>query len=135
LSKIFEALKRAESASAKKSETDNPRQLERRRTPRVRVHIPLLVYGYKDKSPFHEDACTVEVNAHGGLISMQTSLLPRQKLLMVNQGNESKQRCTVLSVRVRQECGFDVAFEFLNPQPQFWQGQNLETGDALSIER
>lgn len=135
MSKIFEALKRAELAAAKKSETDNARQLERRRTPRVRVHIPLLVYGYKDKSPFHEDACTVEVNAHGGLISMQTSLLPRQKLLMVNAGNESKQHCTVLSVRVRQESGFDVAFEFLNPEPQFWQGQNLESGGALPLER
>lgn len=134
MSKIFEALKRAELASAKKSDVDNTRQLERRRTPRVRVHIPLLVYGYKGKSPFHEDACTVEVNAHGGLISMQTSLLPRQKLLMVNEGNESKQRCTVLSVRVRQECGFDVAFEFIKPEPRFWQGQDLEVGEALPFE-
>lgn len=133
MSKIFEALKRAELASAKNGDEGNTRQLERRRTPRIRVHIPLLVYGYKGKSPFHEDACTVEVNTHGGLISLQTSLLPRQKLLMVNKGNESKQHCTVLSVRVRQEC-FDVAFEFLNPEPQFWLGQDLETGDALPFE-
>jgi hypothetical protein len=47
LSKIFEALKRAELASTKNSDADTTRQPERRRTPRVRVHIPLLVYGYK----------------------------------------------------------------------------------------
>jgi hypothetical protein len=133
LSKIFEALKRAELASTKNSNTDTALQLECRRTPRVRIHIPLLVYGYKRKSPFHEDACTVEVNAHGGLIAMQTALRPRQKLLVVNKGNESKQRCTVLSVRVRQECGFDVAFEFLNPTPQFWQEQDLETDGSSPL--
>jgi hypothetical protein len=128
LSKIFEALKRAELASTKNSDADATRQPERRRTPRVRVHIPLLVYGYKGKSPFHEDVYTVEVNAHGGLISMQTALRPRQKLLVVNNGNESKQHCIVLSVRVRQKCGFDVAFEFLDPTPRFWQ--DLEIGGS-----
>lgn len=131
MSKIFEALKELE--STKSSDTVATRRLERRRTPRVRVHIPLLVYGYKGKSPFHEDASTVEVNAHGGLISTQTALRPRQKLLVVNKGNESKQRCTVLSVRVLQECGFEVAFEFLNPAPRFWQEQDPETGGSSPL--
>lgn len=121
MSKIFEALKQAELAGARNAEADAARPPERRRTPRLRVHIPLLVYGYKGKSPFHEDVCTIEVNAHGGLISTQTPLRPNQKLLVVNKGNESKERCVVLAVRVRQERGFDVAFEFLHPTPQFWQ--------------
>jgi hypothetical protein len=133
LSKIFEALKRAELASTKNSDTAATRQPERRRTPRVRANIPLLVYGYKGKSPFHEDVCTVEVNAHGGSVSMQTALRPRQKLLVVNKGNERKQQCVVLSVRVRRKRGFDVAFKFLNPAPQFWQEQDLETGGSSPL--
>ena len=131
MSKIFEALKRAELASTKNSHPDATWQVERRRTPRVRVDIPVLIYGYKRKDPFHEDASTVEVNAHGGMISTQTALRAGQRVLVVNKGNESKQRCTVLSVRVRQERGFDVAFEFLNPTPQFWQ--DLETGGSSPL--
>jgi hypothetical protein len=52
-------------------------------------------------------------------------------LLVVNKGNESKQQCVVLSVRVRRKRGFDVAFKFLNPAPQFWQ--DLEVGGSSRL--
>lgn len=130
MSKIFEALKQAEQAGAKNADAAADRP-ERRRTPRVRVQVPLLVYGYKGKSPFHEDVQSVEVNAHGGLISMETPIRPRQKLLVVNKGNESKQHCVVLSIRARQESGFDVAFEFLHPTPQFWQDLQIAASPRL----
>jgi len=122
LSKIFEALREAEEAArVRDSEAESLQRPERRRTPRVRVQIPLLVYGYKGKKPFHEDVCTVEVNAHGGLISMRTALQPRQKLLVMNKESESKERCVVLAVRAQRENGFDVVFEFLDSAPKFWQ--------------
>jgi len=135
LSKIFDALKSVESAivEAKDSPTSgthSSRQSERRRTCRIRVRVPLFVYGYTDDHPFHEHACTVEVNAHGGLISMQTAVRPGQKLLVMNKGDESTQQCVVLSIRVRQEHAFDVGFEFPTPLPQFWR--NLEIGGRLS---
>jgi hypothetical protein len=81
-------------------------------TSRIRVQAPLFVYGYTGDNPFHEEACTVEINAHGGLISMQTAVRPGQKLLVMNKGDESSQQCVILSVRVRQERAFDVGFEF-----------------------
>jgi hypothetical protein len=75
LIKIFDSLKWAELALANRKDfptggTDTTRQAERRWTCRIRVHIPLFVYGYTGDNPFHEDVCTVEINAHGGLISM-----------------------------------------------------------------
>ena len=131
MSKIFEALKRAQLAridsnDSPASGTENSRKPERRRTSRLRVQVPLFVYGYTGDNPFHEEACTVEINTHGGLISMQTAVRPGQKLLVMNKADESSQQCVVLSVRVRQERAFDVGFEFPAPLPQFWQ--NLETG-------
>lgn len=102
------------------------------------LYVPLFVYSHTGDNPFHEDACTVEINAHGGLISMQTAVLPAQKLLVMNKTNESTQRCVVLSVRARLERGVDVAFEFPAPTPQFWQ--NLEMvvrfrlSESLSVE-
>ena len=131
MSKIFDALKRAQlaridSKDSLASETETSRQPERRRTSRLRVQVPLFVYGYTGDNPFHEEACTVEINAHGGLISMQTAVRAGQKLLVMNRGDENSQQCVVLSVRVRQELAFDVGFEFPTAIPQFWQ--NLETG-------
>jgi hypothetical protein len=75
LIKIFDSLKRAELARANRKDfptagTDTTRQPERRRTCRIRVQIPRFVYGYTGDNPFHEGACRVEINAHGGLISM-----------------------------------------------------------------
>ncbi len=136
MSKIFDALKRAELARVDRKDspmsgTDTSRQPERRRTCRIRVYAPLFVYGYAGDNPFHEDACTVEINAHGGLISMQTAVRPGQKLLVMNKGSESTQQCVVLSVRVRRERAFDVGFEFPTPMPQFWQ--NLEIGRSFRL--
>jgi hypothetical protein len=71
------------------SGTDTSRQPERRQTDRIRVHVPLFVYGYTGDNPFHKDACIIEINAHGGLISMQTAGRPGQKFLVMNDGNES----------------------------------------------
>lgn len=136
MSRIFDALKWAELARVDRqdsptSTTDSARQPERRRTCRIRVHFPLFIYGYTGDNPFHEDACTVEINAHGGLISMQTAVRPGQKLLVMNKGDESVQQCVVLSIRVRQEHAFDVGFEFPTPTPLFWQ--NLESGRSFRL--
>jgi hypothetical protein len=130
LSKIFEAVKQAELASTTRSDAGATTQPERRRTPRVSIHIPLLVCGYKGKRPFQEDARTLEINANGGLMSLHTAPRPRQKLLVLNKKNESKEHCIVLSIRVQQGRGFEVAFEFLNPTPQFWQ--DLQVDETLT---
>jgi hypothetical protein len=136
LSKIFDALKQAELAGVdrKNSPTSvghNSLQLERRRTCRVRIDAPLFVYGYAGDNPFHEDACTVEINAHGGLISMHSAVRPGEKLLVMNKGNESTQQCVVLSVRVQRERAFHVGFAFPVPMPQFWQ--NLEIRRSIRL--
>jgi len=136
MSKIFDALKQAELApfGRKDSSTsgrDTSLQHERRRTRRICVYVPLFVYGYKGDNPFHEDACIVAINAHGGLISMQTAVLPGQKLLVINKRDETTHQCVVLSVRAQRERVFDVGFEFPGPMLQF--RQNLEIGPKLSL--
>ena len=70
MSKIFDALKQAELAPVDRKDSATwgetlPLCRERRRTRRICVHVPLFVYGHTGDNPFHEDACAVEINAHG----------------------------------------------------------------------
>jgi hypothetical protein len=137
MSKIFEALKQVELARAGQQEPtpagkSTAERAERRRTARVNVQVPVFVYGYTPEGdPFYEDARTIAINAHGGLIFMPTIVRPGQRLLVTKEGDEQTQACVVLSVRARPTLGADVAFEFPTPLSQFWQ--NLEIGTSFRV--
>lgn len=84
MSKIFDALKKAELARAKHEDTTaagtgSAKQPNRRRTGRVNVRGPLFVYSYTlEGDPFHEEARTIAINAQGALISMRNVVPPGQ---------------------------------------------------------
>lgn len=126
MSKIFEALKRAEltradDPNATAAGTSAAERPERRRTARCNVQVPLFVYGHTPEGdPFYEDARTIAINAHGGLIFMPTIVRPGQRLLVTKEGDEQTKECVVLSVRARLAHGADVALEFPTPIPHFW---------------
>jgi hypothetical protein len=120
MSKIFEALKQAESNKTryKDSTATTAERPNRRRTSRVNLEAPLFVYGYTlHGEPFFEEACTIAINAQGGLISMHNVVSIGQRLAVM-KGDDHPQECVVLSVRVRPAYGFDVAFQFPISTPQ-----------------
>lgn len=127
MSKIFEALKKAESVRAKRQSirptgTSNVEEPDRRRTGRVKIQVPLVVYGYApDGLLFCEEANTIAINAQGGSVSMLTVVRPGQKLIVVNRVADQRQECVVISVRARRAHGNEVAFEFPTSMPQFWR--------------
>jgi hypothetical protein len=140
MSKIFDALKQAalaradhaDSATVGRRAAERP---ERRRTARLNVQVPLFIYGHTPEgNPFYEDACTIEINAHGGLISMPNIVRPGQRLLVTKSGDEQTQTCVVLCVRARLGQSFDVAFEFPTPMLHFW-GNWEAKAESLRLSR
>jgi len=96
--------------------------LDRRRTLRNEVQIPLFVYGHTSEGePFYEDTSTVAVNAHGGLISMQAAVELGQRLLMTNRVNDRMQACIVIHASERADGGWNVAFSFTAAIASFWR--------------
>ena len=91
MSNIFDAIKEAEVAVAERrhseiAATNIMEELYLRRTCRTSAPIPLFVYGYTpDGAPFAEQACTIEINAHGALISMKTAVSLGARLLLTNE--------------------------------------------------
>lgn len=139
MSRIFDALKRAELFRAKR-QGSNPAAptfapyADRRKTTRVSVQIPLFVYGYTpDDDPFYEATYSISINDSGGLISMMSSVRPGQRLAVTNQGNEQTQECLVVSVRAQLPHTSHIAFAFPISLPEFWRG--LEIGRECSLRK
>ena len=133
MSKIFEALRRAELLRAKRKDiktvgASDAGYTDRRTKSRIHVRIPLFVYGYTPGGdPFYEETYSIVVNGAGGLISMTSDVRPGQRLVVTNEGNDQTQECIVVSAEP-----YDgrIALRFPSPTPQFWR--DLEIGKSAA---
>ncbi len=93
----------------------------RRRSARVmlRMRISVIAEDAARKRQQYE-ALSQVVNAHGGLMKMQTELFVGQPMLLVNPQNKIEQSCRVVRVEDTAEGDFAIAFEFDAPNPKFW---------------
>ncbi len=94
---------------------------DRRCGPRIWSYSPVLVYGYTTgNEPFHEETEALHVNASGGLIVLDSTVVQGQNLILINKANEKEQKCCV----VRERSGYlnrvVVAVGFPEPVFDFW---------------
>jgi hypothetical protein len=74
----------------------------------------------RERTPLKEDARTLVVNAHGGLLKLQMELLTGQPLTLVHEKSGKRERAHVVRVEQPTPEYFAVAFEFERPAPDFW---------------
>jgi len=72
------------------------------------------------RQPRQEEALTLVVNAHGGLLQMKMDVHVGQPMRVVNPQNHIEQDCRVVRVDDTSTDFFSVAFEFDQPNPKFW---------------
>ena len=93
----------------------------RRRSQRLFIQIQVRVEGrLATKSEFSEEAHTVVVNAHGGLVEMGIPLDPGQRVLLRNIKTNEQISSEVKLVTPGESGKFNVALEFVDPNPSFW---------------
>ena len=93
----------------------------RRRSQRVTLQLQVLLHLHMpDGRLLRQDAFTQVVNAHGGLLEMETRPQLRQRLLLMNPSSGVQQSATIVSAKKSREGGFAVAFEFDSPTPKLW---------------
>ena len=93
----------------------------RRRSERVMLRMKVTVIAEDvQRQPRQEEALTLVVNAHGGLLQMQMDLHVGQPMRLVNPQNKVEQNCRVVRVDDTSSDFFSVAFEFDRPNPKFW---------------
>ncbi|MGA8870144.1 MAG: hypothetical protein WB460_03330 [Candidatus Acidiferrales bacterium] len=125
MSRIWDSLKSVERRQTVGGSGDSPQSepafTERRCSERLRVCVPLFVYGHSiHREPFYEAAELLFVNAMGGLITLETPVTPGQKLLLTSQKNQRDQECSVIGLRSDYLNRFAMGVAFEDPLPDFW---------------
>jgi len=99
---------------------DESHTSNRRRSERVMLKVPVVVRIETSGKLTHQDAYTMVVNAHGGLLRLETELMAGQRLTLINPKTHAEKTCCVVRIENLETGGFAVAFEFGRPAPQFW---------------
>lgn len=112
-----------------------PRVLrEQRRAERVPVSMPVLLYGHIEGEPFQEQAETIDVSAHGGLVPITVEVKESQKLLLTNLLTNEDRPCRVARLVQTREGKTLAGLEFLQPSEGFW-GEHRPAGDSGTVRR
>lgn len=121
MSRIYDALKRAQHERASKRKREPEHTDERRHVRRFEVEVPVFVYGNAEgQEPFHEEAVALVVNANGALLAMASPVIPGQSLLLSNPATHAEQPCRVVHLRASQAKKMEVGVAFDSQAPEFW---------------
>ena len=105
--------------------------VERRRSSRESVYVPLFVYGHRScDEPFYQETNTLEVNCNGGLLHLDeaANVRPGQKLLVMNRLTKEEQECYVVTLKKRpKRADLRVGIAFAKEAPEFWQPRRAKS--------
>jgi hypothetical protein len=101
--------------------TNTKRWLKTRRSQRIDLNIPVVVYRPPREGPqFYENTQTLVVSAHGALVALTDIVAPKQWLLVQYTDSGEHQECRVVYVKKEPTGPPTVAVEFTRPAPSFW---------------
>jgi len=81
----------------------------------------LLVSGHTEtREQFSVKTRSLSVSGHGGLMALDATVVVGQTFQLVNENNQQKAECKVVSLRRGRDGKTNVAFEFVGPEVNFW---------------
>lgn len=95
--------------------------VERRRSKRVFVPVPLTVRGKIGRKSFQEETHTLRVNAYGGLFHLAAPVKLGQELVVINNATHEEQVCRVMYLGMGEKRKTEVGVEFEESAPDFWR--------------
>jgi hypothetical protein len=96
------------------------RQINQRRTQRVKIAMPIRVSGGVNRAVFDELTETVTVSAHGCLVHLKTAVVEKQDLLIVNPATQQQVRGSIVFLGEDSPTPREVGIEFAAAFPLFW---------------
>jgi hypothetical protein len=121
VSRIYDAIKRAQSERAGSKDSKADPEFDRRRAQRVALQVPVFVYGHgRRQEPFHEQTTSLVVNKHGALLPLSNRVKLGQELLLTNPATQSEQPCRVVFLASKRSRHNKVGVAFTGEAPSFW---------------
>jgi len=131
VSRIYDALKRAESERLSGEKKEGKPAFERRRAERVEKRVRIFVYGHGLRHrPFHEDTTSLVVNSHGGVLVLSNTVKSGQELLLMNPNSWKELACHVVHLVKKRRKHHEVAVAFSEPDPAFWTAPEESVPDS-----
>jgi hypothetical protein len=96
--------------------------VERRRSARLPVRLVLIVCGSDcgDGEKWHEQTCSLSLNAHGVLVPLAATMTAGQTLIIQNPENWAERGGRVTRVGRGYAGRSEIGIEFTEPAPDFW---------------
>lgn len=93
---------------------------DRRRSQRVLIRMAVTLH-FEVPEKRSVKGFTSNVSVHGALVVCPESLSVDTRLLLEHNGTRQRQSCRVVRPSKQTQGGFEVAVNFENPAPGFWQ--------------
>jgi len=94
---------------------------EERRSPRLELSVPVLVYGHAtDDTPFHDITRTLSVSTHGALVTLDAAVQRDQPVLLANCKTQAEEECRVVYVGPESGGKRAVGIGFRRSAVSFW---------------
>jgi hypothetical protein len=95
--------------------------MERRRSPRRLLDVPLIVSGEStEQQPFREETFTISVSAHGALVLLAAHVSLGQTVVLIKPETRQQQEGRISRLGSPHGGLAQVAVEFAQPVPEFW---------------
>ena len=95
---------------------------EQRRGRRAFLRVPVIARGHTtEHKPFDEQTQTLVVGPHGALLNLAAQVERGQVIMLTNRTTRETQECRIVYVGHAAEGQREVAVEFAEAAPNFWQ--------------
>ncbi|HYL63994.1 MAG TPA: PilZ domain-containing protein [Candidatus Methylomirabilis sp.] len=91
------------------------------------LQVPVVVYGWsKNQGTFHEETTTLQANASGALVPLNTKLEVGESCFLLNRETHKEREIRVVHVDAEATGETRVGVAFAKPEPDFWKATRRE---------
>jgi hypothetical protein len=95
-------------------------RVDRRRSQRISLALPIFIYAQIRKAPFFEATETINISATGGLMPVSVKIAASEKVILTNMQTDEDSLCRVVRSVGIKNGKFEIGIELLRAPGNFW---------------
>ena len=95
-------------------------RVDKRRSLRLALALPIFIYANLRKNPFFENTETINISATGGLVPISVKMTSPQELILTNTQTDEDSLCRVVRSAKSKDGKPAIGIEFVRAPANFW---------------